>query len=345
MVYESICSDSSTMSDEEGKDQPVGRSARYVVASEADAGQRIDNFLLRELKNVPRSLIYRILRKGEVRVDGGRIKPEYRLELGDRIRVPPIRLPEAKVAPAPSRGLRDLIDLAVLYEDKDLIVLNKPAGVAVHGGSGVSLGVIETMRASRPELKELELVHRLDRETSGCLLIAKRRSALRALHASLRERDMEKHYAALLCGRWTLKTKTLDLPLKTNYRQGGERVVKVDEGGVAARSTFKPVEFFAKRATLMDVLLDTGRTHQIRVHAAYTGHAVAGDDKYGKREDNAELASVGLRRMFLHAKSLKFVHPGTGKDFSIEAPLDNQLESVLSALRDAGLRKREASTS
>jgi 23S rRNA pseudouridine955/2504/2580 synthase len=308
-------------------------SVRYVVVGEGEDGQRIDNFLLRELKGVPRSVIYRILRRGEVRVDGGRVKPEHRLQTGERVRVPPVRVAAEGTAPAPSKSLRELMEASVLHEDREVLVLNKPVGVAVHGGSGVSLGVIETLRALRPELKELELVHRLDRETSGCLLLAKRRAALRVLHASLREREMDKHYSALLCGRWTLREKVLDLPLKTNHRQGGERVVKVDSSGVAARSTFKPAEHYAKIATLMDVAIETGRTHQIRVHAAHAGHPVAGDEKYGDKECNSRLAALGLHRMFLHAKSLEFTHPGTGKPFTIEAPLDPELTRVLERLR------------
>jgi 23S rRNA pseudouridine955/2504/2580 synthase len=213
-------------------------------------------------------------------------------------------------------------------------VLDKPAGVAVHGGSGVSFGLIEALRAARPELDELELVHRLDRDTSGCLLVAKRRHALRELHAKLRERDVEKRYLALLCGRWRLGTKRIELPLATNRRQGGERVVKVDPDGQSALSRFVPLEHYRNVATLVEVVIGTGRTHQIRVHAAHAGHPVAGDEKYGERECNRVLAGFGLRRMFLHAASLAFSWDAApGGRFEIEAPLGADLQAVLEALR------------
>src|SRR5687767_1916279 len=228
----------------------VHQSVSYVEAQEGDDGQRLDNFLLRTLGAVPRSLVYRILRTGEVRVNGRRAKPAYRLAAGDRVRLPPLkdagRKQDSTDAKAPSKSLRDFVTAAVIHEDRDLIVVNKPAGVAVHGGSGVSFGVIEALRAVHPELKELELVHRLDRETSGCLLVAKRRSILRSLHAQLRERDMEKRYLALVVGRWPYGKKTLDLPLKTNLKQGGERVVRVHAEGQEAVTTFEPQEHFAR---------------------------------------------------------------------------------------------------
>lgn len=302
----------------------------YVAAGEGDAGQRIDNFLLRMLKGAPRSLVYRILRSGEVRVNSGRIGPDYRLVEGDRVRVPPVRIKPSESTNAPSKSLREFVASAVIYEDRDLIVVNKPAGVAVHGGSGLSFGVIETLRTVYPELKELELVHRLDRETSGCLLVAKRRAVLRELHALLRERDMEKRYLTLVCGRWPFGTKTIDLPLKTNLKQGGERVVRVHADGQNAITTFKPIQHFGKLATLLDVNLGTGRTHQIRVHAAHAGHPVAGDEKYGDRDRDALLKPFGLKRMFLHAHSLTFVR--AGGPFSVSAPLPAELQAVLDEL-------------
>jgi 23S rRNA pseudouridine955/2504/2580 synthase len=311
---------------------------RYVEAAEGDEGQRIDNFLVRTLKDAPRSLIYRILRTGEVRVNGGRAKPETRLKAGDRIRLPPVRQKEKAEPVSPSRSLREYVSGAIVFEDRDLIVVNKPAGVAVHGGSGVSFGVIEALRASRPELSELELVHRLDRETSGCLLIAKRRAVLRELHALLREREMEKRYLALVCGRWPYGEKTIDLPLKTNLKQGGERVVKVHAAGQHAVTTFKPVQHFGKLATLLDIAIGTGRTHQIRVHAAHAGHPIAGDDKYGDRERDAKLKPYGLSRMFLHAHSLTFERAGVGQPFTITAPLPAELQSVVDQLSKARLR-------
>jgi 23S rRNA pseudouridine955/2504/2580 synthase len=305
----------------------------YVEAQEGDAGQRVDNFLLRVLKDAPRSLVYRILRSGEVRVNGGRVAPAYRLAAGDRVRIPPVRTKPREQTNAPSKSLRDFIAASVIHEDKDLLIVNKPAGVAVHGGSGLSFGVIETLRALRPELRELELVHRLDRETSGCLMLAKRRSVLRELHAMLRERTMEKRYLTLVAGRWPFGAKTLDLPLKTNLKQGGERMVRVHEDGQVALSTFKPLQQFGKLATLLEVSIGTGRTHQIRVHAAHAGFPVAGDEKYGDRERDATLKPFGLSRMFLHAHSLSFQHPGTSEPFSVSAPLPPELQSVLDRLQ------------
>ncbi|HEY7638907.1 MAG TPA: RluA family pseudouridine synthase [Steroidobacteraceae bacterium] len=311
------------------------RQVSYVEAQEGDAGQRLDNFLLRTLGAVPRSLVYRILRTGEVRVNGRRAKPAYRLAAGDRVRLPPLeakRKDDSDAARAPSKSLREFVAAAVIFEDRDLIVVNKPAGVAVHGGSGVSFGVIEALRAVHPELKELELVHRLDRETSGCLLVAKRRAVLRDLHAQLRERTMQKRYLALVAGRWPFGTKTIDLPLKTNLKQGGERVVRVHDEGQQAVTTFTPVEHFGKVATLLDIELGTGRTHQIRVHAAHAGYPLAGDEKYGDREKDAKLQACGLSRMFLHAASLTF-RKGEGGPFTVTAALPPELEAVLEQLR------------
>ena len=325
-----------------GEAATAGAKVTYVLAGEGDAGQRIDNFLIRHLKDVPRSLVYRILRSGEVRVNGGRAKPDYRLVDGDRIRVPPVRLKPREPAGTPSRSLRELIANSVIHEDRDLLVINKPSGVSVHGGSGVSTGVIETLRSLRPELKELELVHRLDRDTSGCLLVAKRRAALRNLHAQLREREMDKHYLALVGGRWPFGVKTIELPLKTNLKQGGERIVRVHEDGQEAITHFKPVEHFAKLATLLDVSIGTGRTHQIRVHAAHCGHAIAGDEKYGDREMDTKLKAYGLRRMFLHAHTLSFARPDAGGEFNVTAPLPEELEAVLQQLRTPKSREGEA---
>jgi 23S rRNA pseudouridine955/2504/2580 synthase len=308
----------------------------YVEAQEGDDGQRLDNFLMRTLGAVPRSLVYRILRTGEVRVNGRRAKPAYRLVTGDRVRLPPIQgakqQGDADTAKAPSKSLREFVAAAVTFEDRDLIVVNKPAGVAVHGGSGVSFGVIEALRAVHPQLKELELVHRLDRETSGCLLVAKRRAVLRDLHAQLRGRQMEKRYLALVAGRWPFGSKTIDLPLKTNLKQGGERVVRVHDDGQEAVTTFTPLEQFGKVATLLDIALGTGRTHQIRVHAAHAGYPVAGDEKYGDREKDAKLREYGLSRMFLHAASLTF-RKGEDERFTTSAPLPPELQRVLDALR------------
>lgn len=314
-------------------DGPRGK-VTYLEAGDADAGQRIDNFLLRHLRNAPRSLVYRILRSGEVRVNGGRAQPAYRLVSGDRVRVPPVRI-EATATPlrGPSASLQQLIVKAVLHEDRDLLVIDKPAGVAVHGGSGVSFGVIEALRAARPELTELELVHRLDRDTSGCLMLAKRRAALRELHAMLRERAMQKEYVALVCGRWSLGNTTIDLPLKTNIKQGGERMVRVHSDGQSAITSFRVQQHFGKVASLLDIVIGTGRTHQIRVHAAYAGHPVAGDEKYGDRECDARLQAYGLKRMFLHAAALQFTRGDV--PFSVRAPLSAELQQVVARLQES----------
>lgn len=305
--------------------------ARRVRAEAADAGQRIDNFLLRTLKGVPRSHVYRLLRKGEVRVNGRRARPSQRLEEGDEVRLPPVR----SAAPErPGRVPDSLIALVrdhLLFEDERLLALDKPAGLAAHGGSGITFGAIEALRAERPG-EELELGHRLDRDTSGLLLVARTRAALRMLHGALREGAVDKTYLALLKGRWTLGRKTVDAPLRTNVRQGGERMVKVDASGRRSASTFTPVRKFGARATLVEVEIHTGRTHQIRVHAAFAGHPVAGDPKYGDREFNAGMKALGLRRMFLHAHRVAFTWPDTGQRCRVEAPLPDELQSVLAKL-------------
>jgi 23S rRNA pseudouridine955/2504/2580 synthase len=322
-------------------------AVQYVEAGEGDAGQRLDNFLVRTLKGVPRTHVYRLLRKGEVRVNSKRARPEQRLAAGDRIRLPPVRRPEpgeaGGEARAPSASLQKLVTEAIVYEDPDLLVVNKPAGVAVHGGSGTSHGVIEVLRAVRPDAKELDLVHRLDRDTSGCLVVAKRRAALRDLHAQFREGRAEKRYLALVCGKWDLGQKRIELPLATGERRGGERHVAVRSHGQMAVSTFRPVQFFGTAATLMEVEIGTGKTHQIRVHAAYAGHPVAGDDKYGDRERNEELRRYGVERMFLHAASIGVDRPGTREPLHVSAPLGPELHAALEALLKApGSRRGEA---
>jgi 23S rRNA pseudouridine955/2504/2580 synthase len=310
------------------------RALRRVRAGEAAAGQRLDNFLLRELAGLPRSRVYRLLRRGEVRVNGKRKRADYRLAADDEVRLPPVRdLPQA--APPARRvpaGLLATVQNAIVHEDARLLVLDKPAGLAVHGGSGLAFGAIEALRALRPD-EPLELAHRLDRDTSGCLLVARTRAALRTVHSLLREGAVEKHYAALVAGRWRLGRKTIDAPVLTNARQGGERVVRVHRAGKVAVSVFEPLTHYRGIATRMDVAIRTGRTHQIRVHAAFAGHPVAGDDKYGDRASNALLRGVGLRRMFLHAASVAFRWPDDGAEFRAEAPLPAELQAVLDALR------------
>ena len=307
-------------------------SVQLVEIEEGSDGQRIDNFLLTRLKGVPKSRIYRILRKGEVRVNKGRIKPEYRLKIGDQVRIPPIRLSDSSQnKPKPTGQALEWIDDSILYEDNHLLILNKPSGFAVHGGSGLSYGVIEALRAKRPDAPYLELVHRLDRETSGCLMIAKRRSMLRRLHELLREGGLDKTYLTLLKGQWHGGKRKIDFPLQKNTRRSGERMVTVDESGKSALSLFEPVTIY-KEASLMRVELYTGRTHQIRVHAAHSGHPVAGDDRYGDREFNKKIRKQGLKRLFLHAHSLSFVLEEPRKEIDVSAPLPEDLRAVLDKL-------------
>lgn len=308
-------------------------SVAIYEATSDDAGQRIDNFLLRHLKGVPKSLVYRILRTGEVRVNKGRVKAPYRLQAGDRVRIPPIRRDHAD-SREPSDQLKARLDQALLYEDERILVINKPAGMAVHGGSGVSAGVIETLRALRGDASRLELVHRLDRDTSGCLLISKRSSVLRTLHELMRENRVDKRYLALVAGSWRKGAKTVDAPLRKNTLQGGERVVRVDADGKPAQTRFKRLERF-EDATLVEVELITGRTHQIRVHAAWLGSPVLGDSKYGDAEQNRRLRELGLRRLFLHAHRIGFRWPGEQRDTVIEAPLPEALQSVLDNIKSS----------
>ncbi len=303
-----------------------------VTAGDDETGRRLDNFLMARLKGVPRAHVYRLIRSGQVRVNSRRVQASYRLLLGDEVRVPPVRQPDATNAPPPSRLRTDWIEALILYEDHDLLVLNKPSGLAVHGGSGVSLGAIELLRATRGPHSNLELVHRLDRDTSGCLLIAKRAAALRALHAQFREGSVDKRYAALLLGRWTTgEGRTVDAPLVTDERRGGERHVRVDAAGKEAITHFLPLEHFPN-AVLAEVHLGTGRTHQIRVHAASIGHPVAGDERYGPTDDPI-VAEQALRRLFLHARSLGFSSPGSDNPMRIEAPLGDDLTAPLNRLR------------
>ena len=304
--------------------------ARHRDIDAERAGQRLDNYLLGELKGVPRSHVYRLIRSGQVRVNSGRTSPSYRLQAGDRVRVPPVGLRPAVPATATPDRLEWLTE-RILYEDSRILVLDKPAGLAVHGGSNVSLGCIEALRLLRPDSKDLELAHRLDRDTSGCLLLAKRRSALRMLHELLREGRVDKRYLTLVKGPWPEGATEIDAPLVTR-RVGGEARVKVDESGKESRSTFRLVDRFGKTASLLEVSIDTGRTHQIRVHAVHAGHPVAGDERYGDKDFDEYMKSFGLTRMFLHAHSLSFDWPDTGEPFNASAPLPEDLKSVLTAL-------------
>lgn len=304
---------------------------RHVAVDADEEGQRLDKVLARLLAGVPRSRIFRLIRRGEVRVNGKRASPEQRLKYGDALRLPPVReaLPDArKRVPA---ALIETIERAVIHEDERLLVLDKPAGVAVHGGSGLSFGVIEALRASRPQ-QTLELAHRLDRDTSGVLLVAKRPAALRELHALLRAGAVQKSYLVLVAGRWKLGHKKIDAPLRTDLRVGGERTVKVDAHGKAALTEFTLIDHYGTRASLMEAILHTGRTHQIRVHAAYCGHPVGGDEKYGDVAFNESLRAMGLKRMFLHAHSCSFTWPQGGSEQSFSAPLPASLKAVLDSL-------------
>jgi 23S rRNA pseudouridine955/2504/2580 synthase len=303
---------------------------RYFEVTEARAGQRLDNYLQRELSGVPRSRLYRLIRKGEVRVNGRRASPELRLQARDRVRIPPLRVAPPPEPGRPPAALSERIGQSIVYEDDKLLVLDKPAGVAVHGGSGLSFGVIEALRAARPR-ESLELVHRLDRDTSGCLLIARHAGTLRTLHALLRTAEFDKRYLTLVRGRWPHGAHRIDVPLRTDIRVQGERTVRTSSRGKPAVSEFRPVQFFGDTATLMEVGLRTGRTHQIRVHAVASGHPVAGDEKYGDAAFNAEMAALGLKRMFLHAHSVSFAWP-QGGEFSVNTPLPEELAKVLEAL-------------
>jgi 23S rRNA pseudouridine955/2504/2580 synthase len=307
------------------------RSVQWVEIEEGYEGQRLDNFLMTYLKGVPKSYIYRIVRKGEVRVNKGRIKINYRLQVGDLLRIPPMRLPEEKETVQPGGAVRKRLESSIIYEDQRFMVLNKPSGIAVHGGSGLNYGVIEALRVLRPEEKSLELVHRLDRDTSGCLLISKKRSALRILHELMRDNGIDKRYLALLAGANDWKSRMVDAPLLKNTMRGGERIVKVDEAGKMAKTHFRRQQLYAE-ATLVEARLYTGRTHQIRVHAASLGHPVLGDKKYGDETANKMMRKQGLRRLFLHASRLSFRWPDEKEDFVITAPLDSDLEQLLEKL-------------
>ncbi len=306
---------------------------QFVTIDDDEAGQRVDNFLLARLKGVPKSMIYRIVRKGEVRVNKGRVKPEYKLSAGDVVRIPPVRVAERQEAPV-SAKLDKVAALGdcILYEDDHILVLNKPSGTAVHGGSGLSFGVIEGLRVLRPEAKFLELVHRLDRDTSGILLIAKKRSTLRALHEQLRLKQMQKDYLALVRGQWQSHCKVVQAPLLKNILQSGERIVKVNSEGKPSETRFKVEERFTN-ATLVKASPVTGRTHQIRVHTQYAGHPIAFDDRYGDKVFDSQLSDTGLNRLFLHASALKFTHPSTGETLRLEAPMDEQLRYCIKTLR------------
>ncbi len=300
-------------------------SVIFQTIDEFAVGQRLDNYLLKHLKGVPKSHIYRVIRKGEVRVNKGRKKADYKLQIEDVVRIPPIRVAEPRSGKT-SDSLKKLLTESILYEDKGLLVINKPSGLAVHGGSGIEVGVIEALREmfNTP----VELVHRIDRATSGVLLIAKKRSVLKDLHTQLVQHQMEKRYTALVKGTWSKKRHTIDAPLYQN-----SRCTVVDVKGKEALSYFQPLKNFDSiDAALVEVLIETGRMHQIRVHAQYVGHPLAGDDKYGDREFDRKLHAQGLKRLFLHAHQLTFTNPSTEEIQTVKAPLSVELQAFLATL-------------
>lgn len=321
-------------------------SAKLIEVDLESVGQRLDNFLLRHLKGVPKTHVYRIIRSGEVRVNKGRASAQTRVELGDHIRIPPIRTSENAIQKeiAQQTGLIPAKEFPILMEDDAMMAINKPSGVAVHGGSGVSFGVIEQLRQARPALKSLELVHRIDRETSGILLVAKKRSSLKHLQDQFRDRETGKTYLALVLGQWPSNRKVIDLPLQRfllpNGSQEGERRVRVvglnDPGAMRAITLVKVAKLIGNYS-LLEVTIKTGRTHQIRVHLSSLGYPIAGDEKYGDYDQNKELQKLGLKRMFLHAWRLKFMHPTTNKLVQLECPLSDELQAFVDVAQKSPL--------
>ena len=312
---------------------------RKVQVGSDRAGQRIDNFLRNELPGVPKGRVYRLLRRGEVRVNGGRVRAEYKLQEGDEVRVPPAQV-STGAPPPPEKLAAEMLD-RVIYEDKRLLVINKPAGAAVHGGSGISHGVIELLRHARPDLNDLGLVHRIDRETSGCLVMAKRRSALRELHERFREGKVEKNYLALVVGDWQYGEQLIDVPLLVQNRRGGERHVIVSEKGKEAQTRVSLSRTYGIYS-LLQCAPATGRTHQIRVHLQHAGHPIAGDDRYGDEAANKAAKQLGLKRLFLHAQSIAFADD-SGNELHFTAPLADDLERFLTVGVIEAQRRKKSS--
>ncbi len=301
---------------------------RFVTVGPENDGQRLDNFLFSELKGVPKTRIYRIVRKGEVRVNKGRVDAKYRLKIHDRVRIPPVRVATNTAEVQLQPRLKEALQSNILYEDEGFLLLNKPSGFAVHGGTGIQSGVIEGFRYLRPQQKFCELVHRLDKETSGCLLIAKKRSVLTALHEMFQGDGIKKTYVALLEGSWRNQKQKVTQPLLKNMNQGGERFVRVDERGKSAITRFTLRQRF-QQLTLVQAEPETGRTHQIRVHAAWMGHPIIGDTKYGREDVNSHYKQKGFHRLFLHAEALSFKHPVSGELMNFTAPLPEELQRLL----------------
>ena len=306
-------------------------AVRHLSVDEDAAGQRLDNFLLRELKGVPKTRLYRALRKGEVRVNKGRVKADYRLVAGDVVRIPPLHRPAATAVPAVPRYWAREISSRIVYQDDNLLVINKPSGLAVHGGSGLSFGLIESLRQLRPDDRYLELVHRLDRDTSGLILIARRPAILRELHRQLREDTMDKRYLALVAGHWPGSLRVVEAPLEKNVLQSGERMVRVAREGKRSITEFSVVERL-RDATLLEAKPVTGRTHQIRVHARHAGFPLLGDTKYSDERTAAHCRKLDLQRLFLHASSLRISLPEG--ELALHAPLDSDLKDILDKLRN-----------
>lgn len=312
---------------------------KFVTVDEDYAGQRIDNFLKLHLKGVPKSMLYRILRKGEVRVNKKRVKPEYKIQANDLVRVPPVRVSEESAPVNPKLTKVAQLENCIIHEDERIMVINKPSGIAVHGGSGLSFGLIEGLRALRPEQKFLELVHRIDRETSGILLVAKKRSALRHLHEQLREKKMQKRYHALVCGAWPDNRFKVKAPLQKNVLKSGERIVNVDPNGKDSETRYRILEQYSCKEgqsitelSLVEASPITGRTHQIRVHSLHAGHAILGDPKYATDVSQALTHQIGLQRLFLHAAAISFIHPGSGDQVMFKAKYDKHTHAVLQGL-------------
>lgn len=295
------------------------------------SGQRLDNFLMSRLKGLPKSRLYRIIRKGELRINKKRVKPDYRLQEGDIIRIPPLRLTPRTPKNILNTNLAALLEKAIIFEDNHFLALNKPSGMAVHGGSGIHLGVIEALRLLRPQLKFLELAHRLDRDTSGCLLLAKKSSILKELHELLRSGQMKKTYVALVAGQWPKSLQKIDAPLYKNQLQSGERIVVVQAEGKSSLTEFSVQHYYAE-STLIAAMPSTGRTHQIRVHAQFAKHPIIGDEKYGEKEINKKMRQLGCKRLFLHASQLEFTLGSTGKTITLAAKLPEDLSQVLKNL-------------
>ncbi|WP_342147678.1 23S rRNA pseudouridine(955/2504/2580) synthase RluC [Rickettsiella endosymbiont of Aleochara curtula] len=307
------------------------QTIQHLTVTNDHSGQRLDNFLMSRLKGLPKSRLYRIIRKGELRINKKRVKPDYRLREGDIIRIPPLRLAPPTTKNILNEKLAVLLEKAIIFEDKHFLALNKPSGIAVHGGSGIHLGIIEALRLLRPQLKFLELVHRLDRDTSGCLLVAKKSSVLKELHELLRSGEIKKTYIALVSGHWPKSLLKVDAPLYKNQLQSGERIVRVQTEGKNSLTEFSVQHYYAE-STLVAAMPITGRTHQIRVHAQFAKHPIIGDEKYGDKEINKKMRQLGCKRLFLHASQLEFTLQSIEETIKLNAQLPEDLSQFLKRL-------------